>query len=43
VVEGALITLIPDVGRASHWEAMDAADAVVFGCPTYMGSGSGRR
>jgi NAD(P)H dehydrogenase (quinone) len=40
VVEGALITLIPDVDRASHWEAMDADDAVVFGCPTYMGSGS---
>ena len=39
-VEGTLVTLIPVADRASHWEALDAADAVVFGCPTYMGSGS---
>ena len=24
------------------WEALDAADAIVFGCPTYMGSASAR-
>jgi NAD(P)H dehydrogenase (quinone) len=24
------------------WDALDTADAVVFGCPTYMGSGSAR-
>jgi NAD(P)H dehydrogenase (quinone) len=40
VVEGTIIKLIPDVDRASYWEALDAADAVVFGCPTYIGSGS---
>jgi len=34
------VTLIPVADRASHWEVLDAADAIVFGCPTYMGSGS---
>jgi NAD(P)H dehydrogenase (quinone) len=24
------------------WAALDAADAIIFGCPTYMGSGSAR-
>jgi len=24
------------------WEALDAADSIVFGCPTYMGSASAR-
>jgi NAD(P)H dehydrogenase (quinone) len=24
------------------WEALDASDAIIFGCPTYMGSGSAR-
>lgn len=24
------------------WDALDAADALIFGCPTYMGSGSAR-
>jgi NAD(P)H dehydrogenase (quinone) len=24
------------------WDALDAADAIIFGCPTYMGSGSAR-
>ena len=39
-VEGTAVTLIPVADRASHWEALDAADAIVFGCPTYMGPGS---
>jgi len=39
-VEGTAVTLIPVADRASHWEVLDAADAIVFGCPTYMGSGS---
>lgn len=39
-VEGTAVTLIPVADRASHWETLDAADAIVFGCPTYMGSGS---
>ena len=39
-VEGTAVTLIPVAERASHWESLDAADAIVFGCPTYMGSGS---
>jgi len=24
------------------WEVLDAADSIIFGCPTYMGSGSAR-
>jgi NAD(P)H dehydrogenase (quinone) len=32
------VTLIPVADRASHWEVLDAADAIVFGCPIYMGS-----
>jgi NAD(P)H dehydrogenase (quinone) len=39
-VKQTTVTLIPVADRASHWEALDAADAIVFGCPTYMGSGS---
>jgi hypothetical protein len=40
MVKGTTVTLIPVADRASHWEVLDAADAIVFGCPTYMGSGS---
>ena len=40
MVKGTAVTLIPVADRASHWEVLDAADAIVFGCPTYMGSGS---
>lgn len=25
-----------------HWAVLEAADAIVFGCPTYMGSASGQ-
>ena len=39
-VEGTHVTLIPAAESADHWETLDAADAIVFGCPTYMGSGS---
>ncbi len=28
--------------REPDWEALDAADAIIFGCPTYMGSASAR-
>jgi NAD(P)H dehydrogenase (quinone) len=39
-VEGTVAALIPVAEREGHWETLDAADAIVFGCPTYMGSGS---
>lgn len=39
-VEGTVVRLVPVAERVGHWEALDAADAIVFGCPTYMGSGS---
>jgi multimeric flavodoxin WrbA len=35
-VEGTAVTLIPVAERAGHWEVLDAADAIIFGCPTYM-------
>lgn len=28
--------------REPDWAALDTADAIIFGCPTYMGSGSAR-
>jgi NAD(P)H dehydrogenase (quinone) len=37
---GIRVTLIPVAERAAHWDELDAADAIVFGGPTYMGSGS---
>jgi multimeric flavodoxin WrbA len=40
VVEGTAVGLIPVAEREYHWEVLDEADAIVFGCPTYMGSGS---
>lgn len=39
-VGGTVVALVPVEERAGHWETLDAADAIVFGCPTYMGSGS---
>src|SRR3712207_2218842 len=39
-VEGTAVRLIPAAQRESYWEVLDEADAIVFGCPTYMGSGS---
>jgi NAD(P)H dehydrogenase (quinone) len=34
------VTLLPVEQRENTWDVLDAADAIVFGCPTYMGSGS---
>jgi NAD(P)H dehydrogenase (quinone) len=39
-VEGTAVGLIPVAEREYHCEVLDEADAIVFGCPTYMGSGS---
>jgi NAD(P)H dehydrogenase (quinone) len=39
-VERTGVTLVPVAERGTHWETLDGADAIVFGCPTYMGSGS---
>jgi multimeric flavodoxin WrbA len=39
-VGGTAARLIPVAERDDHWEALDEADAIVFGCPTYMGSAS---
>jgi NAD(P)H dehydrogenase (quinone) len=38
--EGTSVTIIPVAERANYWDELDAADVIVFGCPTYMGSGS---
>jgi multimeric flavodoxin WrbA len=39
-VEGVTVQLIP-VGEAErHWADLDAADAIIFGAPTYFGSAS---
>jgi NAD(P)H dehydrogenase (quinone) len=38
-------TDVADMHLGKHepdWEVLDAADAIIFGCPTYMGSGSAR-
>jgi multimeric flavodoxin WrbA len=39
-VPGSHVTLIPVTERERCWETMDGAEGIVFGCPTYMGSGS---
>lgn len=43
-VDGAAVNEIPveDLADAESaaWETLDAADAIIFGCPTYMGSPS---
>jgi NAD(P)H dehydrogenase (quinone) len=39
-VDGTAVKLIPVQERAHHWDELDEATAIVFGCPTYMGSGS---
>lgn len=39
-VAGTRVALVHVNERDQHWETLDAADAIVFGCPTYMGSGS---
>ena len=48
IVRGVLTvagTDVTDMHLGKHepdWEVLDAADAIIFGCPTYMGSGSAR-
>lgn len=37
-VPGSEVTLVPVAEADSHWDALAAADAIVFGAPTYMGS-----
>jgi NAD(P)H dehydrogenase (quinone) len=39
-VDGTVVKLIPVQERARHWDELDEATAIAFGCPTYMGSGS---
>lgn len=39
-VAGADVTLIPVEERAQKWDVIDAADAIIFGSPTYFGSAS---
>jgi NAD(P)H dehydrogenase (quinone) len=40
-VSGATASLIPVDDIEENWDALEAADAIVFGSPTYMGSVSG--
>ncbi|MEO0371368.1 MAG: NAD(P)H-dependent oxidoreductase [Pseudomonadota bacterium] len=44
IAEGAGGATLIDVKRVSdaQWAAMDAADAIIFGTPTYMGSSAAR-
>jgi len=37
-VPGASVTLVPVEKIEQHWGGLEAADAIVFGSPTYMGS-----
>ncbi|MBB3603573.1 multimeric flavodoxin WrbA [Mycolicibacterium sp. BK556] len=38
---GATVSLIPvDTVDDEHWATLDGADAIIFGCPTYMGNAS---
>ncbi|GGY20993.1 flavodoxin family protein [Paludibacterium paludis] len=39
-VGGTQVLLVPVENVETHWDALDAADAIVFGAPTYMGSAS---
>jgi multimeric flavodoxin WrbA len=36
----ALLVSVADID--AHWDALEDADAIIFGCPTYMGSASGQ-
>ena len=40
-VPGTLVTLVPVEEIDAHWANLEAADAIVFGSPTYMGNVSG--
>lgn len=37
---GSEVQLIPVEQADSHWDSLQAADAIIFGAPTYMGSAS---
>ena len=37
-VEGTEVTTIKATEVENHWDALDAADGIIFGTPTYMGS-----
>lgn len=39
-VKGAEASLIPVADVDQHWATLEAADAIVFGAPTYMGGAS---
>jgi NAD(P)H dehydrogenase (quinone) len=39
-VEDTNVELVHVGESERHWDMLDEADAIVFGCPTYMGSGS---
>jgi NAD(P)H dehydrogenase (quinone) len=39
-VAGVEVILLPVSDVAQHWATLAAADAVIFGCPTHMGSAS---
>ena len=41
-VDGAKVLLVPVEDVEMHWDALHAADAIVFGSPTYMGSVSAK-
>jgi len=41
-VEGAKVLLLPVEEAELHWDELHAADAIVFGSPTYMGSVSAK-
>jgi multimeric flavodoxin WrbA len=37
---GTAVSLIPVAQVESNWAVIDASDAIIFGCPTYMGGAS---
>jgi multimeric flavodoxin WrbA len=39
-VDGVEVRLIPVSALADHWDTLDGSAAIVFGCPTFMGSAS---
>jgi len=41
-VPNTLVTLVPVEEIDAHWANLEAADAIVFGSPTYMGNVSGQ-
>ena len=40
MVAGTRVVAVPVTERTASWEELGAADVIVFGCPTYLGSGS---